>query len=121
MIEWSALADTLMKEKDPFIIRAMEIINDHLDDPNFTVEAFAKAMRISRVQLFNKTKQHFSTSPSRLIRQARLEKAKLLLENQQLNVAEVAYRVGFVNASHFTRVFRKHYGVSPTKMFAGRQ
>lgn len=121
VIEWSTLTETLLEEKAPFVIRSMEIINDHLDEPDFTVEAFAKEMRISRVQLFNKTKKHFSTSPSRLIRQARLEKAKLLLQNQQLNVSEVAYRVGFVNASHFTKVFRKHFGKPPTEMFADRQ
>jgi AraC-like DNA-binding protein len=44
-----------------------------------------------------------------------LEQAVRLLKEQKINVTQVAYTVGFSNLAHFSTVFRKQFGVSPTE------
>jgi AraC-like DNA-binding protein len=46
--------------------------------------------------------------------EVRIEQGKLLLENQQLKVAEVAYAVGFDSLAYFYKSFKRYYGVSPS-------
>ena len=45
----------------------------------------------------------------------RLEQAARLLKEQKVNITQVAYVVGFSNLAHFSTVFRKHFGVSPSE------
>ena len=44
-----------------------------------------------------------------------MKQAAQLLENGELNVSQVAYMVGFVNHTHFSIVFKKFYGVTPSE------
>lgn len=55
----------------------------------------------------------FNDSPSRWIRAKRLEKAKEMLEISTLSISEICFSVGFENISHFSRIFKEQYGVSP--------
>lgn len=48
-----------------------------------------------------------------MIAQKRMQQAKVLLRNTDLPIAEVAERVGISNYNYFSRIFKKHYGVSP--------
>ena len=52
---------------------------------------------------------------SEFIRNIRLEQAVRLLKEQKVNVTQVAYAVGFNNQTHFSTVFKKHYGMTPTE------
>ena len=49
------------------------------------------------------------------LHQCRLDQAKRLLESTELNISQVAARVGFSTSQHFSRVFRKHTGLSPAR------
>ena len=42
-------------------------------------------------------------------------RAARLLKEQKINVTQVAYTVGFSNLAHFSTIFRKHFGVSPSE------
>jgi AraC family transcriptional regulator of arabinose operon len=53
------------------------------------------------------------TSPARFVRQRRLERARELLETTFLSVKEVMASVGFNDASHFSRDFRREHGLPP--------
>lgn len=55
----------------------------------------------------------FNDSPSRWIRAKRLEKAKEMLEISTLSISEICFSVGFENISHFSRIFKEQYGISP--------
>ncbi|HJD75493.1 MAG TPA: AraC family transcriptional regulator [Bacteroides reticulotermitis] len=57
----------------------------------------------------------YNTPPSQWIRTKRLEKAKELLSNTSLGVADVCYMVGFENATHFSRIFKKTFGYAPSR------
>jgi DNA-binding response OmpR family regulator len=95
--------------------RVLKEVNEHLDDNDFSVEMLAKGVGISRAQLHRKMKELTGIPVSEFIRNIRLEQAVRLLEEQKINVTQVAYSVGFSNLAHFSTVFRKQFGVSPTE------
>ena len=95
--------------------RIMKAINKNLDDSDFNVETLCSEVGISRAQLHRKMKEMTGLSTSEFIRNIRLEQAARLLKEQKINVTQVAYTVGFSNLAHFSTIFRKHFGVSPSE------
>ena len=78
-----------------------------------TVEALASTVGLSRSQLYRVFKSTLGTSPQNHILQYRLSKAKFLVCNTSLSVAEIALSCGFTDQSYFTRCFRTRFGSSP--------
>lgn len=72
-------------------------------------------MAVSRGQLYKKVLELTGKTPIEFIREVRIKRAAALLERSQLNVAEVAYNVGFNNPKYFTKYFKKAYKVLPSK------
>jgi AraC-like DNA-binding protein len=60
-------------------------------------------------------KQIFGNSIFNYYQQFRMQKAALLLKERELSVSEVGYKMGFVNLSHFSRVFEQHIGIKPKR------
>lgn len=58
----------------------------------------------------------YNIAPSIWIRNKRLAKAKELLENTSMPVADVCYTLGFENPAHFSRIFKAHFGHSPSSL-----
>jgi AraC-like DNA-binding protein len=71
---------------------------------------------MSRTQLYRKFNALTDQTVSKFIRNIRLRKAKDLLVNQNLEVSEAAYRVGFKNLSHFSSAFKAEFGINPSKI-----
>lgn len=92
-----------------------QIIETHISAPDFTIEVLAYEMRISRTTLYNKVKGLTGNTPSDLIREYRIAKAKKLLGEQHLSVAEVADHVGFSDQKYFREVFKKATGMTPSE------
>ncbi|HKL89396.1 MAG TPA: ATP-binding protein, partial [Salinibacter sp.] len=101
-----------------FLERTRLLIEIHLDDDAFSVEALAEEMGLSRVHLYRRLRALIDRSPSELIRSIRLERAAQLLALDAGAISEVAYGVGFKSVSHFSRAFREQYGQSPTEYAA---
>ena len=95
--------------------RIMKVVNQHLSDSDFNVEVLTKEVGISRTQLHRKMKEITGLPVTEFIRNIRLEQAARLLKEQKINVTQVAYSVGFSTLAHFSTVFRKQFGVSPTE------
>ena len=104
--------------EDKFYTKINEIIKRSLEDSNFTVEALAKEVGISRVHLNRKLKEHYGISPNAFIRSARLKQAAYLLVNNKVNISEVAYKVGFASHSYFSNNFHDYFGMTPTEFVA---
>ncbi|MGB5553573.1 MAG: AraC family transcriptional regulator [Flavobacteriaceae bacterium] len=109
-------ADRSSSSEGVFLKKVNAIIQSHISDPDFKVDALAEAIALSRTQLFRKIKALTKMSPQQYLRFVRLEKAKRLLQakDSDLNVSEVCYQVGFVSKSHFTRSFQKEFGFNPS-------
>ena len=99
-----------------FLKKVNAIIERKLDHQGFSAEDLARAMALSRTQLFRRIRSLTQMAPGRYIRAKRLLRAKELLESGKHNVSEVAGQVGFVSNSHFTRAFQKQFGINPSSM-----
>lgn len=55
----------------------------------------------------------YGEPPAKWIREKRLLKAREMLQSSRMSVADVAYSLGFENPTHFSRIFKQRYGLSP--------
>lgn len=97
-----------------FLQKAQAVVEAHIDDSLFTIDAFAEEMGLSRRQLQRKLKAVSDQTPSAFIRLLRLKRGAQLLEQGYGYVADVAYAVGFNNPTYFTTCFREAFGVPPS-------
>lgn len=100
---------------DKFLQRAIEIVEEHMMDTEFSVELLVKEMNSSRTNLYLKIKELTGLSCSEFIRSIRLKRAIQLLEKSDLSVKEIMYMTGFNTASYFSKCFKKQFGVIPSK------
>ena len=101
--------------------RIVESIQTHMEDPEFGVATLCEDVGISRVHLNRKLKAFGKDSPGTLIKTFRMKQAAYLLANNQVNVSEVAYRVGFASHSYFSSSFKEFFGLSPREFVARLQ
>ncbi|NID12945.1 response regulator [Fibrella aestuarina] len=106
---------TPLTAEQRFIDRLTAIVQAHLDDTNFSVEALAEAANLSRMQLHRKIKALTNSNATNFIRDIRLATAARLLRTGDQSVTQVAYAVGFDNLSYFAKVFQEQYGVLPSQ------
>jgi AraC-like DNA-binding protein len=89
------------------------IVLTNLQDENFGVEKLAKEAGMSRVTVHRKIKSFKGQSVSQFIREIRLQKAIKMLEDNEGNVAEIAFKVGFGSPTYFIKCFHDYYGFPP--------
>lgn len=98
---------------EKMLAKMIDIIEEHLTDPEFNVNNLSERMGISTKQLYRKCVQLLHQKPVDYIRQVRLKKAALLLEQHKFNISEVMYMVGFSNPSYFAKCFLNEFGKTP--------
>lgn len=98
-----------------FIQKVNNLILQNLDNENFKSQELQQAVNLSRTQFFNKLKALTGYSPSNYMNFIRLEKARELLENTDLTIAEIAYKVGFGDPNYFSRKFAETFGHPPSQ------
>ena len=94
------------------IRQAMEFIEENATR-SLTVESIARKVAMSPSHFAHRFRDVASTSPIQYLRHVRLERARELLLTDGCAAAEVATRVGYVSASHFSRDFKRHFGLAP--------
>ncbi len=104
---------TIENAEDKLFTRINDAIKRHLDNSDYSVQQLAEEVGISRVHLNRKMKERYGVSPNVFIKSTRLKQAASLLVNNNVNVSEVAYRVGFSSHSYFTTAFHDYFGMSP--------
>ena len=90
----------------------IEYIQEHLAQ-NLSLDLLASLINISPHYFSSLFKQSTKLPPHQYITNCRLEKAKTLLRQRDLSIAFICQEVGFKNQSHFTRVFRQHFQITP--------
>lgn len=103
----------LLKSKEKFIQRAMEIVLANISDPSFGVREFVEKMNMSRSTLHEKLVNYTGQSAVDFITSVRLKKAAELMSDPDLNVTEIAEKVGYNDPSYFGRCFKKQFGKTP--------
>lgn len=108
--------EVVLNSADEKFIKKLQTVIDHdLKNPDFSAEAFAATVGMSRMQLHRKLKSLLGLSASEFIRKERLKLSAHLLKRDSLNVSEVAYAVGFNDADYFTKCFKEEFGMTPSQ------
>ncbi len=103
----------MSREDEEFMERALAVINQHLSDESFNVEAMASALFMSRSSLLRKIKTLFDMPPLDFIRLIRLKKAADLIQDGRYRMGEISLKVGFSNHSYFSKLFCRQFGMTP--------
>ena len=106
---------------EKFLARVMKVIEDNIANSQLDIEQFASEVGVSRMQLYRKINALTSMTVKEFIRDVRLKRAAQLLEQNKMNISEVAYAVGFKDLSHFRKCFRQLYGMSATEYLKNKQ
>lgn len=107
---------TMLKGDDERMILVQVYIHTHLQERGLSLAMLAEHFGFSSSSLKRQFKKYTGSSVGSYILEARMEKAKELLGVVQHTIAEVGQLVGFVNLSHFSRVFTEYHGHPPSKI-----
>ena len=102
--------------EDRFMERIVKQVGEHMSDPDFRVESLSTVMNMAERTLQRKLKAMTNQTPQEVIRSMRLNRARELLENSKLSVSEVAFQVGYLEPTNFSRSFKKQFGISPSQL-----
>jgi AraC-like DNA-binding protein len=103
------------RDGDVLLARAKELIADRLADPGLTPDHVAALLGVSRRSLYDLFAAEVGPI-ARYVRTVRLERARdLLLAPGSRTVADIAVECGIPDPAHFSRLFRRAYGVPPVR------
>ena len=107
-----------MKEKQPSgkaLSEAAQAYMDAHSAEKFSLEEMANALFVNGSYLLRTFKRHTGMTPLAYHHQLRCAKAKELLMQTELTVSQVGEAAGFVSSSHFSHIFRKIEGCTPSE------
>jgi AraC family carnitine catabolism transcriptional activator len=107
-----------MNTRHPRVRRLLEFLDSHLED-RLDVADIASAERISEREVRRLFRHHLGCSPQAYHRSLRLHKARLMLRQSDMLVADVAVRCGFASSSDFSRAFKREFKQKPLEERAG--
>ncbi|MEZ5104979.1 MAG: two-component regulator propeller domain-containing protein [Draconibacterium sp.] len=113
-ITLSAKELTISKIDEDFIQKVVDLIEENIDNSDFDTDSFCKIIGVSSSQLYRKIKSITGLSPNEFLRTYRLKKAAVMIAETNLNISEIAYKVGFNDALYFSKCFKKQFGVTPS-------
>lgn len=98
-----------------FLEEVLNAIEHNLTNEQFGVEVLSEMIGMSVNHLNRKLKALIDQTAGKLIRSMRLQRAADLLKQKAVTISEIAYDMGFSSPNHFTRSFKKQFGVSPSE------
>lgn len=98
-----------------FLLNLIEIIKANLSNSDLKIDDLGKELGMSHTPFYKKIKQLTNQTPNDFLKNIRLEQAKKLLSDSNLNISEIAYLTGFSSPKYFRECFKKQYGESPTE------
>jgi len=99
---------------DPHVAKTARLIRDHALAGG-RIEELMQEVPVSRSALFRRFKEHLGRSPKKEATRVRLARAKELLRETTLSVAQIAERVGYAEAKYFIAVFHREVGTTPLR------
>ena len=105
-------ASALVSLPDGPLRKALKAMESTLENPQSTAQ-IAQSINLSTRQLERLFARHLGKSPQAYYRDLRLHRARTLIEGSPLSLTEIALSCGFEGSAHFSRVFKKRYGMTP--------
>lgn len=97
-----------------FLTKLSSALERHYKNPDLSVEDLANELNTSRTSLHLNLKRILQKNATELLNEYRLKKALMMLE-KDVPVNEISYHCGYREPNYFSRVFKKHYQLSPQK------
>ena len=98
-----------------FISNAKKIVDENINNPEFSVDVLCESSGMSRTSFYCKLKALTGQSPTEFIRVMRLKRATELLKEGEYAINEISDMVGFSETKYFREVFKKYYKMSPSR------
>lgn len=98
----------------PRLNRVREYIENNLEN-NVSLTELAEVAGVSLYHFAKAFKQSMGATPHQYVLDRKVDRAKELLRDPNRSVLEASARTGFVDQSHFTKIFRRLVGVTPTE------
>lgn len=106
---------TLTSMDDRLLQSAINVINENISNPDFSVVDLSAALYMHRASLYKKLLYITGKTPVEFIRAIRLKRAATLLETDGVYISEIAYMVGFNSPKIFASHFKEEFGCSPSE------
>ena len=107
---------TVTSKDSEFMQRLLDTVEKHISDEKFSVEQLGHEFGMSPSQINRKLKAIINQSAVEFIRSIRMQRALELLKSDKATIAEIAYETGFREPAYFSRVFKNHFGYSPSEV-----
>ena len=105
---------TISSLDEQLIEKAIRIVEENMDNSEFSVEELSAQIGISRSGLYKKLMSITGKSPLEFMRIVRLKRGKQVLEKSQLSISQIAYQVG-LSPKQFAKYFKEEYGCLPSE------
>ena len=102
-------------EDELFLQKAINLIEDNMQNSEYTIQDFISDMGMSRSALYRKLKALTNQTIIEFIRTIKLKKARQLIVNTQLNISEIAFSLGFNDLKHFRKTFKELFNELPSE------
>ncbi len=113
VLEISSLETSSKDER--LVARAQQLVESNLGDPLFNIAVLADRLNMTRITLSRKIKAVTGQTPLEFIRDIKMRHACRMLENPAMTVSEVVAALGYNDHDHFTSLFKKTFGMTPSE------
>lgn len=110
---------TVSSLDEQLIARAIHIVEDNMDNGDFTVEDLSREVGMTRGHLYKKLMFIMGISPVQFIRIIRMKRGRSLMEQGWTNISDVAFAVGY-SPKQFSRHFKETFGLVPSQFISSR-
>jgi len=101
-------------EYQDFLRKCITVIEENIDNEEFTMKKFSQAMGMSHSRLNQKVKAISGQRLNAFIRSIRLRRAAVLMLTDNMNVSQAAFQVGISDTRYFREQFIKIFGLTPS-------
>lgn len=101
-----------------FLEKLYSLMAENLDNQELDLNSFAKELYLNRTHFYQKVKVLTNKTPFELLKAYRLKKAAEFLVQKKISVNEVFVMTGFKSRTHFTKLFKEKYNITPGKYAA---
>ena len=114
-------ADEMAPLDRKFLTKLYAYINDNIGNSDLNVNSLGRELGFSRTNFYRKIKALTGVTPNDILRVCRLNRAAQLLLTREHTIGEISDMTGFGTQSHFSSLFKKHFGLSPRDYVARHQ
>ncbi|WP_158285107.1 hybrid sensor histidine kinase/response regulator transcription factor [Arenibacter aquaticus] len=104
------------RNDNAFLEKLYHLMAENLDNQNLDMDQFARKLYLNRTHFYQKVKALTNKTPFEMLKMYRLKRAaELLVQEPDVSVNDVYTMTGFKSRTHFSKLFKETYGVSPGK------